>query len=464
MMPHAVRNGALLGLISLAILLAAWLWRRNEIPQFNLLLITVDTLRADHLGFHGYQRNTSPAFDRFAERSVTFMDASVQVPKTLPSLVSMMTATYPGRNGVLSNAIKLTSATTLARVLERQGFHTEAFVANPAAGHGTGMEDGFVEFEVPLSAGRADRLTNLVLERMKKGFDGRFFLWVHYIDPHGPYNPPAPYNRMFYDDEHYVPGRKVDLEYTPLKGFNTNYVLGAAPRYQTTGLQESDRAAELDSYIARYDGEIRFWDDQLGRLLDWVAGSNLAESTIIAITADHGEALGEHEYFFEHGWFVYQDQVHVPLAIHHPRMKPRQVSVPVELVELAPALLQLLWVDRPPAFQGKNLLRTLTGEAGDESRIYSQNAREYPDRYRMLRSGSWKYVVDQDGAEELYDLSRDEDEVNNLALTNQAMVAEFRQRLRRGAWNDTRNMPVTVPTPEPDDKVREALRTLGYVN
>jgi arylsulfatase A-like enzyme len=437
------------------------------VPKYNVLLITIDTLRADHLGYQGYQRNTSPFIDSMAKKSCVFLDVTVQSPKTTPSIASMITSKYVECTGVKTNwGILPGRFLTIAEVMKKHGLATVAYTSNANLIAKNGIARGFDEFT--FFPGVAARLTGKVIKRLAKGFDKKFFLWLHYIDPHGPYTPPAPYNTMFVNDEFYNPLLKVNLDYTPMKGRNKNYVLGSVPLYQQDAFKGNPKKNELAFYISQYDGEIRYLDEEIKKLINYMNEKGLLENTIIVFTSDHGEGLGEHNYYFEHGWFAYQDQVSVPLFIYIPNEKKcMKIREPVELLDLAPTLVELLKILVPEDFQGKSLLRYLNGKKRKTGFIYSQTPKEYPDLYKTLRLGKWKYIIDRDGKEEFYNLARDPGETVNLADSSDGTNKCFlllKKSIKTGPWVSTKTIKgKTVKKKELDEEKKKNLESLGYL-
>ncbi len=436
----------------------------SERRPAGILLITIDTLRADHLGFHDYQRKTTPFLDQLAAESTVFLDVSAQIPKTLPSVVSLMTSCYPMGTGVISNGNVLAQdAVTLAELLRDQGFHTIAFSSNGNLIEERGITQGFDEFT--FHPWLAFGLTDTVLRRFESPLPDDFFVWVHYNDPHGKYAPPDRFNEMFLDDPLYDPARKVRLEYEPLAGFNMNFVLGAVPLYQQRPYLHHPRRQETDFYIAQYDAEIRGTDAQLRRLINGLGSAGKLDDVLVVITADHGEGLGEHDFYFEHGWFAYQGQLRVPLVIRFPdQREPRVVETPVGLIDLAPTVLDILGLPRPETFQGRSLLPLINRTSSERGPVYAMTPDVYPHQYRSIRSGRWKYIVDEDGGEELYNLAADPGESINLAGIAHFQRDMLRDLLNSGVWNEGRGDRQTLAPGALDEDVADNLRALGYLD
>lgn len=346
----------------------------------DLIVITVDTLRADRLGSYGHGGGLTPAMDRLAEQGVRYGRASATVPITLPSHSSIFTGRYPNSTGVRNNGsfVLPESETTLAEILKEQGWATGAVVAAYPLHARFGLDQGFdiYDDEFPVLPGgetsarffperEASAVTDRALEIWERlGRTGkRRFLWVHYFDPHAPYNPPEPY-----------------------------------------------RSAHGD---LRYDGEVAYTDSEIGRLLQGTGGGTGGAITVL--TADHGESLGEHGEK-THGLFVYQATMDVPLILNWPPGIPGGVTVetPVSLVDLVPTLLDLLEYPAPAGLDG---IPASFDAGGTRSRpIYGESfLPKYNYNFselRMIRDGSLKYI--DAPTPELYDLDQDPGELRNL--------------------------------------------------
>ncbi len=398
---------------------------RAETRQ-NLLLVTIDTVRADHLGAYGDARAETPNLDRVAREGVRFDQASSAVPLTLPSHATILSGLLPPHHGLRNNgAGKFPEAdATLATRLAADGFRTGAFVGSFVLDHRFGLSRGFDTYddeiprdpEVP-AALEAERPGPAVVDRALAWLekrDGRpFFAWVHLYDAHAPYAPPEPF-----------------------------------------------RSRHADS---PYDGEIASVDFQVGRLLQWLDRSGESRSTIVAVAADHGEALGEHGEL-THGFLLYEPTLHVPLLVRGPRLSPGTViRTPVGLVDLAPTLSGLLGLSATKEkLDGRDLSAALlAGREPEAVDLYAES--EYARLFgwsglTALRRKNLKFI--DSPHPELYDLGRDGKEASNLLSRGSsrpdlaARIAEF----RRGE---------TVPDATPDaDRSEEAARlaSLGYIS
>jgi arylsulfatase len=310
----------------------------------DVLLVTVDTLRADHLRSYGYARDTAPRLDALAARGARFANAMVQWPKTWPSMASLITGAYPKTTGVQVESREIpASVTLLGEVFRRGGYDTGAVVANFNVGRTGGFDRGFdhfVESWVAQAGARyvnrpgnvkhytdGETVTGQALDWLdQRNPDAPFFLWLHYMDPHGPYVPPDRYASLFAPAE---PGPEIPH--------------GQIPIYQVQRDEDGNAIRDLAFYRAQYDREIRHFDDALGTLLDGLRDRGLDRNLLVAVTADHGEDMGEHGEYLEHGTLPYQAAAHVPLVVVWPRHVPAGlvVDAPVGLIDLTPTLVDL---------------------------------------------------------------------------------------------------------------------------
>jgi arylsulfatase A-like enzyme len=455
----------------------------------NLLLVTVDTLRADHLSSWGYARETSPAIDRLAAAGVRFDQAQVQWPKTGPSFASMHTATYGKDNDIVRQiGIPLPcSFRLLAEELSALGYRTGAVVANGAVGKEFFFDQGFEEYLETwqlVEAGaapdsdpnRAERVTDLALGLLDR-FQGEkpFFVWVHYLDPHAPYVPPAGHEDTFQRDEHYDPSRAVPIDRTKAKK-------------EMTGIgrtQTLEGPEEVAFYVARYDAEIRYTDEQIGRLLGRIEERGLASRTATFFTADHGESLGEHDYWFAHGRFGFQTCLRVPLAAAWPGVFPARVDAePVELIHLAPTLLELAGkpLEGGRWMQGRSLLGRLRGtESAEGTLAYSEAGYQKKGAWvRIVRDRRFKLMYAPSKPDQrwigglgnsftLYDLVEDPGETRDVS----AQFPAETERLKRELWKWDRAEPFSVEVDADtgdcaehramDAETEKLLRSLGYL-
>ena len=435
-------------------------------PPTHVFLITIDTLRADHLGSSGYARATSPHLDAFAASAWRFPDAVTPVPKTGPSVTTLLSGHHPNEHGVDSNPVGIPEALPmLAERMGRAGYRTGAFVSNPVLTAAKGYDRGFETFVLEPGTDGVERVNDAFFAWSKQAADERpTFAWIHYMDPHGPYTPKPPFAGRFDDDAiARAETRRLPLAYRPLDNYPSAYVLGAVPDYQRIG--DEDRVAR---YVAAYDEEIAYTDAAFGALLDGLRERGWLDASALVVTADHGESLGGHDYWFEHGWFAFDDVLRVPLFVRAPAAtQGRVIPGAVSSLDVAPTVLGLAKAPVAPPLPGRDLLAT---EPPADEAVVVLNSATYPDRFIGLRSPQWKYLrrlrllgppVAPRGDEELYDLRADPDELHDLAAAQPERVAALRAELDRKLTAFAPRMPPRAATVDPE--LRSRLRALGYV-
>src|SRR3954469_10205540 len=394
----------------------------------NVILITIDTLRADHVGCYGYRKIKTPNIDSLAADGVRFGQAYSAVPITLPSHATIMTGTYPMMHGLhdfSGNKLNASQA-TLAGTLHSAGYSTGAVVASAVLDSRFGLNSGFDFYYDHFDFNRLaetnldsmERPGNEVMDQalgwLRTHAAKPFFLWVHLYDPHAPYNPPAPFNATYKD--------------TP------------------------------------YDGEIAFADQQVGRLLGFLRSHNLYSGTTILLSGDHGESLGEHGEK-THGFFIYDADVHVPLIFKSAGaiQQSTVIGKPVSLVDVMPTLLSAAGIQVPNGVQGRSLLPLLKSADADRSALYSETylPRIHFDwsEVRGLRANDFHFI---DGPKpELYDLAQDPHELTNLYAQRSAVAGEMHGKLAQTIQANTPSAELAEKT-SLDPAMAERLKSLGY--
>jgi arylsulfatase len=478
------RGVALLVLVATAALPAACT-RKPHPAQPNVLLISIDTLRADHIGAYGYPQATSPAIDALAKRGVRFADTTVAWPKTWPSLAAMMTGKYPITNGILLRPRRPLPEenVTLAEALHGAGYVTGAVVANVNVGRDFGFAQGFDQFteswaeEALRLTGKATfrngpgvvkRFTNgakvtdqgiAMLDALGQGKEKPFFLWLHYIDPHGPYLPPPAYAGLFNGTHPSVPVALADLP---------PYQLQIDP---ATGQVSTD----LGFYETQYDREVRVADDQVARMLAALEQRGLTDDTLVIVTADHGESMGENHYYLEHGNVPYQTVAAVPMIFVLDGRIPRGevVEQPVGLIDLYATVLALTGTRPPAGMQSTSLVPLITGQSAAAPAHVFMESGKYEPFQLTVRKGPWKLVLLRAAEDrewlgrnevELYDLKHDPTEQHDVRADHPEVVAELQAALE--AWQ--RETPrfrggSTTDLKQLDKSKQEMLRALGYI-
>src|SRR4051794_12998256 len=401
--------------------------------DLNLLIVTLDTTRADRIHAYGFDGVETPNLDRLAHDGVLFEQAISSAPLTLPAHSSIFTGTFPPAHGVRDNGgFFLDEAqTTIAERLQAAGFSTGGFVGAYVLDHKWGIAQGFQayfdDFDLSkyqsLSLGSVDRPGNEVADKAISWLDGigskRFFGWVHFYDAHSPYDPPEPFNSRY----------------------------AGHP----------------------YIGEIAFVDSQVGRLLAYLDAHHLADRTIVMVMGDHGESLGEHGEA-THGFFVYQATMHVPLLIRAPydTMAGRRVGDTVRSIDIVPTALELLGVPSSEHLEGTSVVPLMTG-ARRELGLAAYSEAVYPRFHfgwsdlRALTAGRYKYVAAP--RPELYDLQQDPKEAKNIYGERQALGDRMNQELvaLESHMSSSAATSTAKGAAEVDPEARERLAALGYV-
>lgn len=428
----------------------------------SIILVTIDTCRADRIGCYGNGRACTPCIDRLAAEGIQFSECFVQVPTTLSSHATLLTSLYPRTHGIPRNGFTLDGEVrTIAQIFSDNGFHTAAFLGAFPLAAPFGLNRGFDLYDDDLDmrtkGGELERRGDQVADGVCSWLTGvgaePFFLWAHFFDPHWPYDPVEPYGSI---------RRTAPLKYDP-----TSLDDMLAIRSRRVKLTDED----LEGFLANYDGEIAFVDRNIQRILDAVPEER-REKLLVVVTSDHGEGFGEHHYYFDHGEYLWESSVHVPLILHSPILFPEPFvpESPVRLMDIAPTLLESAGIRVPRSFEGKSLMsaagnrvepRTVICEASKPWNTEIEG--EYQNKYKskMVRTDRWKYVVSPYlDRKELYDLIEDPEENRNLIHKEKETAARLEKVLVD--WMRERD-----PGFEPGDltanrEVQENLKALGY--
>ncbi len=419
--------GRLTALVACLVLVGAC-GRANR-PPTNVLVITLDTLRADHVGSYGYGAAKTPVLDALAARGARFASATTTTPLTLSAHTSLFTGTWPTTHGVRDNTGFYVddSVTTLAEVLKGRGYRTGgfvgAFVLDARWGIAQGFDYYFDEFDLSEDVGpgldaiqrRGFEVVDAATTWLRQPATTPFFAWVHLYDPHTPYDAPAEFASQF--------------------------------------------PATRDG---AYDAEVAYADAQVGRLLSTLQADGRLENTIVVVMADHGEQLGEHREQ-SHGFFVYDAVVQVPLIVAGPGIASRVVPDQVRIVDVMPTVLDLLGVEVPSAVQGASLRPALGGQR-QELLAFSESW--YPrfhygwSELQAVRDGRYKFILAP--RRELYDLTADPKELTNLAASDTARADTLERALRALVAKTSTEAAAKGPQPV-DAAAEQRLRALGYV-
>ncbi|MHC4741726.1 MAG: sulfatase [Planctomycetota bacterium] len=402
-------------------------------PEGKVIVIVIDALRADHVGCYGYERDTTPHIDSFAQESVVFENCYVQATWTKPSVASLLTSLYPTMHGTISHgSILPEEATTIAEVFKDKGYLTYGYVANPNLKTKFRFNQGFDFFDDLLMR---DKFYYVSLRNLQKRFKflrrltgksysysdrdnialansrifpwlerykgNNFFMYIHYMDPHDPYRPPSPYDREF--------------SYSGVLGYSQK--------------------------LSLYDGEILFTDEHLGLFFDKLKSTGIYDESLIVITSDHGEAFGDHG-DWRHGYSIYNELAKVPLIIKYPNSEHggKRVSVQVRSIDVFPSLLDATGIESKAVLEGSSVSCFLGSSNAAQGRdVYIDN--DYNGRYILegiIRDNTWKYIytkksllrdVKKFGHEELYNLQDDPKELLDLSDRDNGRASSLQARM-----------------------------------
>jgi arylsulfatase A-like enzyme/Tfp pilus assembly protein PilF len=397
----------------------------------NVLLITIDTLRADHVGCYGYHKIQTPTMDFLASDGVLFENCFAQAPLTLPSHCTLLTGTYPQFHGVRDNiAYSLDpKIETIATLLKRQGYTTGGFVSSYILNHTRGVNQGFdlyfdnydalapdMEQFSALVETKGERVLQEATRWIQSVSARPFFAWIHLYEPHDPYQPPEPFKSQYKQQP--------------------------------------------------YDGEVAYTDSLLGAFLEFLKRSGLYDSSWIVLTSDHGESLGEHQETY-HGYYIYNASMRVPLIFKAPgsELRGRRIGAQVRSVDIAPTLLSALKVSTP-AFQGKELLSFMYNPDRNialpaYSECFMMKLQFGWSELKSWQVGKFKYI--EAPRPELYNLEKDPGEKVNLFTGNRVLANQYRQDLDRFYAAYLPSSGQTRPQAKLSAEDLQRLQSLGYV-
>jgi arylsulfatase A-like enzyme len=393
--------------------------------RINVMIIAVDTLRADHLGCYGYARDTSPHLDSFAAEGVLCERCESQAPWTLPSFSTVFTSLYPTQHGAetVYSALRK-SVPTLAGILKEHGYATGGVVNAPALKPAYGVDRGFGRYEMTPPDGRtATGTTRDALALVDSMRDAPFFAFVHYFDPHLAYSPPAPYDKRF------------TTPYEGRIGYSFNLEGFSRVRGQMFAQMRDLSPGERDRIVGLYDGEIAFTDSAIADLLRGLDERNLRDNTLIVFLSDHGEEFFEHG-GFEHGHSLYEELVHVPLLFRLPGRLAAgtRLQLPVRLLDVAPTILDFLGIEAPPNFEGMSIRKLLEGEGrlADSGGKLLPGGMAYAEalmhgrEQKSITAYPWKLVYEMGTERELlFNLAEDPGETHSVLEDNQERAADL---------------------------------------
>ncbi|MFH1403309.1 MAG: sulfatase [Candidatus Altiarchaeota archaeon] len=446
--------------------------RMYQCSDCNVIIISIDALRADHLSTYGYSRKTSSFIDSIARKGVVFENAITPRPKTVVSLTSMLTGLYPYHSGVRGYGEK---PVYLPSLLKENGFTTAAFVSNWALRPDeSGFDRYFDVYDYDFTRSYyprpwvyerdAGETNENVFRWLDENHDKRFFLWIHYMEPHGPYDPPEAFRGVFTHKTRRMIPRDLIPAYQDV---NKSFVAGNMTDYR--------------DYLDQYDNEIYYADVEVRNLFDKLDTLGITANSLVILTSDHGESLGQHKYYFEHGHEVYDDSARIPLILKFPDdkgVRPMRVAPIVSNMDVYPTILSILGMDSShvPLMDGVDLLPLLASNQSSRREVFIERynfghflrVAVRTDRYKLIRNANCK-VFSSDVCKlpeyECYDLRRDPREINRSGCRNDTFDS-LKKILDDYVWRSQEPMPnpplvVEKELNEVDEKI---LRSLGYVD
>ncbi len=456
--------------------------------KLNLIVLSVDTLRYDHLHFAGYERETSPRLDEFARESIHFANTFAPRGQTWPALTSVMTGLYPISHGVRHNGEMLRKdIPSLAGILRSQGYETGAFLTNfgEAPNRGFQTKGSYQDKDKPHHLWDDEAATQAINWLEERRDESPFFMWLHLVSPHADYEPPEPYDTMF------STGYKGDVTGSKEDHMDA-WVLG----------KKQPTQEEIDHIISLYDGEVAFSDAVIGRVIDEVKRMGLWENSVVVFLSDHGEELMDHKNYMYHGCSIYDAVLKVPFLLRLPEdhLGGTKFDGVVSLVDVLPTVLHVLDSPVPHRVEGVNLIDVVENRSAPQEAVMSEWARaqgnprlgEDPGvikvpgkaakRIYAIRTSQYKYIYNPANMspknhpfqkqkrpakglpyelKELYDIKADPGETRNIASENREVSQQFEQQIKLWIDGDARE---PAKSDAPDDIAKEALKALGYID
>lgn len=442
----------------------------RAIGRPNIVILAIDTLRADHLGAYGNPGIRTPHLDAFAAEAVVFEDAASTSTWTLPSFASLFTGLEPQHHATLGgdHSFLPEEIPTLAQILRARGYHTSSLVAVDYLGEAFGMNRGFVYFDkwVTQQVSTRSRAYRGEVQALISFPPPRPWLaFVHYFDTHDPYRPPQPFDRMYYEGDPTVlpsdPARDLGVIHSPT---NRIGIRDTQQRYAWL----SD-IADLDFPVAQYAAGVSFIDDHLGNVLERMRRKGTLDTSIVVILADHGEHLTEHDVYFTHR-LPYSECLQVPLMIRLPgaAQAGRRVSDPVSLIDVLPTLMELVGEELETPTDGRSLVPAMRGDAIPERLLFAEYGTAPHAWAKSVWDGDFRYTEIQLGdtfTAELFDRHRDPAETADLASLDPQRTEFYRRALDDHFGQPRRFLDRDAdPTArEIDPEVRARLQALGYI-
>jgi arylsulfatase A-like enzyme len=434
----------------------------SSLPTKNVVLIVLDTVRADKLGCYGNQQGLTPEIDKFAKSAVRFDQFFSHAPWTLPSVASLFTSQYPSQHGAGGRLGAFTNlpdeAVTLAEVFRSTGAITGAITNILFLTETFGMTQGFDNVDSTttinnISGRHARQTTTAAIDWLDQNQGKRFFLFVHYFDPHLIYDPPEPFRNRFADAR---------------EKKNKDFVFGTSDDVVALHNGKIQLSCDIVGRLEKlHNGEIAYTDSETGRLLDSISARGLDENTIVIITADHGEEFCDHG-GFEHGHTLYNELLHVPLIIRIPESQDKiagiSINTTVRQIDIAPTICELAGIEPDSAFSGKSLAELIQGKKEPDRPVWCEGISWGPSGISWQKDGFKLIQLPSQMEWQLFNLKTDAHEQDNIADKIPRQCDEMKRDLQ--AVHQAISSPIKGSAgrkPKLNQKQIELLRSLGYV-
>ena len=417
--------------------------------DYNVMVVTVDSLRADHLECYGYERNTSPNTCGLADRSVVFENAYATSPWSHPSYVSLLTGLWPFRHGARSAEMVDGGLEFLPETLQDGGYRTEGYVDGSFLRPFLNMDQGYDKYVSYRNGtgemGNAEQIIDDTTQSVRTTKEP-FFQFLMLMDVHSPFWPK---NTTAFQD-YSSPGYNGSLNLS-------EHGQGDVYDLNHSALSEQ----EVDRMIAGYDANIRYTDHHVGRLVDTLNETGKLDNTIVVITADHGEAFREHGSWIGHLRNLYDEQIKVPLIVYHPDLEPQRIEERVSLADIKPTLLDMVSIEESAEMDGRSLLPLIKEGTYSERLIYSSTV---GPGLRFDKSGviknDMKLIWDHESGEiQLFNLSSDPGELNDISDSEESLVESLKQTISNIRENENISQSRQAAREQ-----REVLQKLGYIS
>lgn len=449
----------------------------NKSKSYNIILISVDTLRADHMGVYGYSKNTTPNIDTWAKDASVFTNTRTVVPYTNPSMTALMTGLHPFSTKITENAIGpfiSRETPTIAKTLQKNGYRTTAYVTNRFIGPRLSNQkigfdefnfiDAFGNWKEEESRNRYDNFINKAIISLTKNKDKKNFLWIHLMDPHFPYYPPKNLRCNFNKKD------CSELQNTPIDIINKT-----GNKYNQLCLKDPPPQAIADRLESLYDGDIAKADILVGGIIDAIKLNNLEKKSIVIFYGDHGEGF-DHNFYFRHGLALYDSSLRIPLIIKHPLLEAKKINLLIDNTDVFPTLLDLLGMSPvKKTLDGKSFLQTLINpfflnKTLGEGKKYIFATNRLTNKFSIF-DGRYKFIYSylpgclyKNQREELYDLKKDPGENKNLVNEKIDIAKKFKEILLEQMKKN--NLPQFTSkffySPEQRQEILNQLKGLGY--